>query len=107
MTAISGERNEVKMASNELENYLALLTIRRAAGHRDTAILGGVFMLSVISMVVVGLLDGLSGRSVYIVAAMMIVFGIAYLMTWVKLEITKSLIELLQYLQRAAGESLK
>ena len=95
------------MASNELENYLALLTIRRAAGRRDTLITGGVFFLSLVSMVVIGLLYGLSGREVYIIAAMIIVFGIAYLMTWVKLEITKGLVELFQDLQRTAGESAK
>ena len=95
------------MASNELENYLALLTIRRAAGRRDTLITGRVFFLSLVSMVVIGLLYGLSGREVYIIAAMIIVFGIAYLMTWVKLEITKGLVELFQDLQRTAGESAK
>jgi 4-hydroxybenzoate polyprenyltransferase len=89
------------MVSNELENYLALLTIRRAAGRRDTVIMGGIFFLSVVSMVVFGLLYGLNGRSVYIVAALMIVFGFAYLTTWVKLEITKGSLELLKYLQHS------
>ena len=92
------------MTSSELANYLALLTIRRTAGRRDTWLTGGIFFLSVVLMVVLGLFDGISGRSVYIIAAMMIVFGIGYLTTWTKLEITKGLIELLQYLQRAVGE---
>ncbi len=69
------------MASNELENYLALLTIRQAAERRDTVITGGIFFLSVASMVVLGLLYGLSGRSVYIIAATIIIFGFAYLTT--------------------------
>lgn len=89
------------MTSSELENYLALLNIRRDAGGRDTLITGGIFFLSLAAIVVSGLLDQLSGRSVYITAALTVVFGIGYLTTWTKLEITKGLIELVQYLQRA------
>lgn len=89
------------MTSSELENYLALLNIRRTAGRRDTGIMGGVFFVSLAAMVVFGLLDQLSGRSVYITAALTVVFGIGYLTTWTKLESTKGLIELVQYLHRA------
>jgi hypothetical protein len=89
------------MTSSELENYLTLLNIRRIAGRRDTLIMGGIFFLSLAAIVVFGLLNQLSGKSVYITTALTVVFGIGYLTTWAKLEITKGMIELVQYLQRA------
>jgi hypothetical protein len=95
------------MASNELENYLALLTIRRAAGRRDVVILGGIFFVAFLSMIVLGMLDQLNGRALYLVAAMVVTFGFGYLTTWVKLEITKGLTEQLDYIQRAVGDSPK
>lgn len=87
------------MIANKLENYLTLLTIRRAAGRRDVTILGGTFTVSFISMIAFGMLDRLSGRALYFVTAMVVVFGFAYLTTWVKLEIIKGSIELIENLR--------
>ncbi|HEX9839309.1 MAG TPA: hypothetical protein VGA72_08190 [Anaerolineales bacterium] len=95
------------MAPNELENYLALLTIRRAAWRRDIVILGGIFIVSFLSIIALGLLDRLSGRSLYLVVATVVAIGFGCLTTWVKLEITKGLVELLPYLQRTLGGSPK
>jgi len=92
------------MASNELENYLSLLKIRRSAGRRDVAILGGVFIVSFVAMVAFGMLGRLTGRSLYLVAAMVVVFGFGFLTTWVKFEITKRSIELIDNLLRIEGD---
>lgn len=86
------------MVSNRLENYLALLTIRRAAGRRDTIIIGGIFLISFMSMIALGMIDRLTGRSLYLVTAMVVCFGLGYLTTWVKLEIIKGSIELIDNL---------
>jgi len=83
------------MVTNKLENYLTLLSIRRAGRRRDTIIAGGIFLLSFISLIALGLLDRLSGRSLYLVSALVVVFGIGYLMAWIKLEIVKGTIELI------------
>jgi hypothetical protein len=88
------------MDSNKLEDYLALLTIRRAARRRDTVIAGAVFFVSVTSMLFFGLLNGLNGRSVYLVAAVIIALGFSYLTAWVRLEIIKGSIELIDNFQR-------
>lgn len=88
------------MTSRDPENFSALLHIRRTAQQRDTLITGGAFFLSLVALVAFGLLDQLSGKSVYLIAALMTAFGLGYLTTWTKLEVTKALIELLQYLQR-------
>jgi uncharacterized membrane protein len=88
------------MLSNNLENYLALLTIRRAGRRRDTYFVGGVFIVSLIAVIALGMLDRLSGRSMVFVAAMVVCFGIAYLTTWVRFEIIKGTMELIENLLR-------
>ena len=64
------------MVSHKLEINLALLTIRRAARRRDTVIAGGIFLISLISMIVLGMLGGLTGRSFYLVAPMVVVLDL-------------------------------
>jgi len=86
------------MNSNKLENCLALLIIRQAAGRRDTTILGGIFIVAFASTIALGMLDRLSARSLYLIAVMIVAFGFGYLTTWVKLEITKGSIELIKNL---------
>lgn len=89
------------MTTNRLDNYLALLTIRRTAGRRDTSILGGTFAVSFIVMIALGMLNQLSGRSLYLVTALVVIFGLAYLMAWVKFQIIKGSIDLIDNLQVA------
>jgi quinol-cytochrome oxidoreductase complex cytochrome b subunit len=86
------------MAPNKLENYLALLTIRRAGRRRDTFVIGGIFIISFLSMSALGMLNRLSERSMVIIAAMVFCFGFAYLTSWVRLEIIKGTIELIENL---------
>jgi len=88
------------MAPNKLESYLALLTIRRAGRRRDVYIAGGIFIISFLSMSVLGMLDRLSERSMIIIAAIVFCFGFAYLTSWVRLEIIKGSIELIENLLR-------
>jgi hypothetical protein len=67
------------MASNELKHYLSLLNIRRAAGHRDLVIVGGIFIVFFVSMIALEMLDRLTGRSLTLVAAMVVIFGFGFL----------------------------
>ncbi len=87
------------MTTNRLENYLALLTIRRTTGRRDTTILGGTFAVSFIATIALGMLNQLSGRSLYLVTALVVIFGLAYLTAWVKFQIINGSIELIDNLQ--------
>jgi 4-hydroxybenzoate polyprenyltransferase len=87
------------MTTNRLENYLALLSIRRKAGRRDTTILGGTFAVSFIATIALGMLNPLSGRSLYLVTALVVIFGLAYLTAWVKFQIINGSIELIDNLQ--------
>ena len=86
------------MVSNKLENYLALLTIRRSARRRDTVVTGGIFLISFIAMIALGMLDRLTERSFYFAAVMVVAFGFSFLMAWIKLEIIKGSIELIDTL---------
>jgi hypothetical protein len=87
------------MTTNRLENYLTLLTIRRTAGRRDTTILGGTFAVSFTATIALGMLNQLSGRSLYLVTALIVILGLAFLTAWVKFQIINGSIELINNLQ--------
>jgi len=91
--------------SEHLANYSALLQIRKRAGRRDVIIAGGVFFVMVLATFSLGLVDGISGRSLYLVTGIEIALGVGFLTTWVRLEINRSLIELVDNLQRIADNS--
>jgi hypothetical protein len=86
------------MSSNKIENYLELLQIRQTAEKRKVNILGGVFIVSFVFLIALGMLDRLNGRSLFLVTAMIVPFGFAYTFTWVKLEIIKGSIEMVNNL---------
>lgn len=89
----------------KLEKYEQLLLIRQKAWRRDAAIAGGLFLLSLLATIALGLLFDLNGRGTYLVVMVLIAFGFNFMMIWVKVETVKSSIELLQNLQRAVRES--
>lgn len=93
------------LTSDHIDAYSALLRIRRAARRRDVVVAGGVFLVFILATVALGLLSGMSGRSVYLVSAMLIAFGLAFVTAWVRLEIVRALIEFADTLQRAAAHS--
>jgi hypothetical protein len=88
------------MISSKLENYLALLTIRRTAARRKGFILGSIFFLSLMATFALGTLDRISGRSLILVTTMLVLLGFGYLTSWVKLEILGGSIELIDNLLR-------
>lgn len=94
------------MTSNKLENYLKILTIRRAARRRDTRITGGVFFVSFIALFALGMLERLNGRSLYLSAAIVVAFGFSYLTAWVKLQIIDGSVELIENLKPSDEELL-
>jgi hypothetical protein len=86
------------MTTNRQENYLALLAIRQAAGRRDTTLTGGMFAVFLVATIVLGLLDRINARSIYLVTTLLVVLGLAYLTAWVKFQIINSSIELIENL---------
>ena len=90
--------------SDHMEAYSSLLHIRRAARRRDVAVTGGLFLAFVLGTLALGLLGVMSDRSVYLVSAMLIAFGLGFVTAWVRLEIVKALIEFADTLQRTAAQ---
>jgi hypothetical protein len=90
--------------SEHLAAYSALLQIRKRAGRRDVIIAGGLFLVTVLVTLSLGLLGATSGRSTYLVSGLEIALGLGFLTTWIRLEINKSLIEFVDALQRAVGD---
>lgn len=81
--------------ATKLENYRELLLIRQNGKRRDAIIIGIIFWITFTGLVFLGLTGQLTERSVYIVAAMLAVFGAAYLKAWVQLDRVRAMIELL------------
>jgi hypothetical protein len=86
------------MSPTRMLNYLDLLKIRQLGVKRNTIILGGVFIIAFVLFIALGMLDRLSGRSLYLTSALIVIFGFGFLFTRVKLEIIKGSIELINNL---------
>jgi hypothetical protein len=85
--------------SDRIQNYLSLLKIRQKSRRWNVLFLGGIFFVVILAMLALGLVNGLSGRSVYLITGVDIVLGIGFITAWVRLEIVRSSIELLNNLQ--------
>ncbi len=80
------------------KNYRDLLLIRKAARKRDSWITGAICLLSIVGTVGIGLVTGLGSREAYLLAGSNLVFVIAFLMAWVRLEVISNTIELLNHI---------
>lgn len=81
------------MTNKNLENYLSILKIRRKANQRNLKIMAGITFISIFMFMSFGLLGRLSGKEIYIVALLLIVFIFGSITTWVRLHVTNALIE--------------
>jgi hypothetical protein len=91
--------------SNRLDDYLTLLKIRQAGRRRSASILGGLFFISLLASLALGLLDQITGRSVFIIAAVLVAIGSGALMARVRLEIVSDSLELVDALRRAFDDN--
>lgn len=85
--------------SDRIRNYLSLLEIRQKSRRWNVTFLGGIFIVSILLTLASGLVTGLSDRSVYLIAGIDIVLGLSFVMAWVRFEIVRSSIDLLNNLQ--------
>ena len=85
--------------SDRIQTYSSLLETRKRLIRWNVVLLGGIFLVSILFTLAYGLVIGLSGRSVYLVTGIEIALGIGFLMAWVRLEIVRSSIDLLNNLQ--------
>ena len=82
--------------SEKKQDYLELLLIRQKGRRRDTVLLGGIFWIFFVALVFLTLTEQLTGRALVIVTAIEVVFGMAYLMAWMRLEQIKNILEMLR-----------
>ena len=85
--------------SGRIQNYLSLLEIRQKSRRWNVTFLGGIFIIAILATFAFGLVTGLNGRSVYLIAGVDIVLGLGFIAAWVRLEIVRSSIDLLNNLQ--------
>ena len=85
--------------SDRIHNHLSLLEIRQRSRRWNATFLGGIFLVSILSTLALGMITGLSDRSVYLITGIDIVLGLSFTMAWVRLEIVRSSIDLLNNLQ--------
>ena len=85
--------------SERIQNHLSLLEIRRKSKRWNVTILGGIFIAAILATLAFGLVTELSSRSVYLITGIDIVLGVSCIMAWVRFEIVRSTIELLNNLQ--------
>jgi len=85
--------------SERIQDHLSILEIRQKSRRWNVMILGGIFIISLLATFAVGLVTGLGDRSVYLIAGANLVFGLSFLMAWVRLEIVRNSIELLNNLR--------
>jgi hypothetical protein len=85
--------------SERIQNYLSILEIRQKSRRWNVTILGGIFVISILATLAIGLVTGLGDRSVYLITGVDIVLGLSFLMAWVRLEIVRNSIELLNNLR--------
>ena len=83
------------MTNEKLENYLSLLKIRRKGNQRNLNITSSITFISILAFISFGLLGRLSGKEIYIIAVLLVVFILSTMTTWVRLHITNALIEAL------------
>jgi len=86
------------MVTNHLENYLQLLKIRHKGKRWVTIIIGVVFLIFFIWLIAEGMLGKSNSKAMYLNAAMIICFSFGFLENWVRLEIIKETMKLIDTL---------
>ena len=85
--------------ADRLSGYLVLLKIRQKAYHRNVIFAGGLFLFAILSTTVTLLLTEWNERTIWLMGMFDVLFTVSFLMAWVRLEITKENIELVNNLQ--------
>lgn len=85
--------------SNRIQKFLSILEIRQKSRRWNMIFLGGIFIVVLLATLAFGLLGILNGRSVYLITGVDVVLGMSFIMAWVRFEIVRSSIELLNNLQ--------
>ena len=86
--------------TDRLSGYLVLLKIRQKAYQRNVILGGGLFLFAIVATTASLLFTEWNARSIWLLGIFNVLFTANFLMAWVRLEVTKANIELLNNLQR-------
>ncbi len=92
------------MDYDALTTYLTLLTIRRKGAYRNTLIAAALFFVAAASTLVLGMLDEVTGRSVYLISFLLILLGGGFGMAYVRYEMIGEVMGLVDELIHAGTE---
>ena len=85
--------------TDRLDNYLALLEIRKKAYYRNVFFAGGLFVLVILATTGTLLLTDWNSRSIWLMGLFDVLFTMNFLIAWARYEITRQNIELVKNLQ--------
>ncbi len=84
---------------DRLNNYLALLEIRKKAYYRNAFFAGGLFVLVILATTGTLLLTDWNTRSIWLMGVFDVLFTVNFLMAWARYKITRANFDLLKNLQ--------
>jgi hypothetical protein len=87
-------------SAGQLGQYGSLLRIRQDGRRRDARLSGAAFLISLLVTIGWGMVSEEPGRSLYILAGLMVALGLSFVRAWVRLEMINSTLELIGYLER-------
>lgn len=85
---------------DQLSYYAILLQTRQRARRRDTVIAGGILLVALLAVLALALLRDGEGRSLHLIFGITLAIGLGYLHAWVRLQIVRGNLELIEYIQR-------
>lgn len=85
--------------ADRIPNYISLLEIRQKSRRWNVIFLGGIFLVAFLSTLALGLVSGIGGRTIYLIAGIDVALGFSFLAAWIRLEIVRNAIELLTNIQ--------
>ncbi len=85
--------------TNRLDDYLALLEIRKKAYRRNVFIATGLFTIAMLSTTGILLLTAWNERSIWLMGVLDVLFTVNFLTAWARHEIINGNIELVKNLQ--------
>jgi hypothetical protein len=83
-----------------LSNYMVLLKIRQKEYYRNLILAGGLFLMAILATTATLLFTEWNARSIWLMGIFVVLFTMGFLMAWVRLEIIKEKIELLNNFQQ-------
>lgn len=82
------------------QQYAVLLRIRQRAARRDSIFLGVIFGVGIAAAFVYNFYSQPNGQSVFLGAALLLIFGLSFTNQLARLEMFRQLLEMVDFLQR-------